>query len=810
MYTLAPVTHPTADTKHPLLLLQSHHGDRYFFGMVSEGAQRSLTEGKVKISKLQDIFLAGQLDWSSIGGLPGMILTAADQGKGSLNLHYGSDVLNYVVSTWRYFVFRFGLSLKTNVMHDQQVYEDSNISVMSFVTAVGNAQNDAFIGKSEAVLRSIVANMFPKNAPTSKYDPSSDPYLNVELPKPLNMTKISTSYEIKFHPVRGRFKPEEAIRLGVPKGPSFGKLASGQAVTLENGDTVKPEQVLEKERQFPKLLVLAIPDDSFIECTYEKFKDYNRHDLGIVYYFLGAGVTINDGLIKIMEMFGDSVEHFVSHPKVCPNSIVFRGAAMIALKLKAMQQDNYNLPREETVLSKEFYECFRKEVDGEMTLQQSQEEPLTSIIASDKVHIFTQGKDIQIESYTKGDEEMKMKFDFKPPRPFSWQNLFKKHVEPLNLCRGSFDKVIGSQAYSDNFNTPERRERVEIVTLGTGSALPSKYRNVVSTLLKVPYKAAGGEVKNRMVLLDAGENTLGTIKRSFNSISVRKIFKDLGLIYLSHLHADHHLGIVSVMKEWYEHNKDDEDSVLYIVTPWQYNKFVNEWLLLEDRYLLNKIRYVSCEHLINDSFLRRETKPLTIDQYLHVVQSDTRKRRKLEADTNSSLRQVDGIRSMLRSLNIASFQTCRAKHCNWAYSNTITFYMSSTSKKVFKVSYSGDTRPNIEKFSREIGYRSDLLIHEATLDNELIEDAIKKRHCTINEAIQVSNEMAAEKLILTHFSQRYPKAPQIDNNILVEAREYCFAFDGMIVDFERLGEQKNIFSRLNKAFIQEKEEEEQE
>lgn len=248
---------------------------------------------------------------------------------------------------------------------------------------------------------------------------------------------------------------------------------------------------------------------------------------------------------------------------------------------------------------------------------------------------------------------------------------------------------------------------------------------------------------------------------------------------------------------------------MYIVTPWQYNKFVNEWLQLEEPHLLSKLRYVSCEHLINDSFLRRETKPLDLDQYLDVVGSDARKRRKLETDTNSSFRQVEDIKAMFRGLNIAGFQTCRAKHCNWAYSNSISFYMSSTSRKLFKLSYSGDTRPNIEKFSKEIGYRSDLLIHEATLDNELIEDAIKKRHCTINEAIEVSNEMKAEKLILTHFSQRYPKAPQIDNNILVEAKEYCFAFDGMIVDFEKLGEQKSIFSQLNKAFIEERKQEEE-
>ncbi|QLL34879.1 hypothetical protein HG536_0H02540 [Torulaspora globosa] len=815
MYSLTPVTQPTADTKHPLLLLQSHHGDRYFFGMLAEGSQRSLTENRIRVSKLQNIFLAGRLDWSAIGGLPGMILTLADQGKDSLTLHYGSDILDYIVSTWRYFVFRFGLSLRTNVMKDQQVYKDSLLSVKSIVIqggdlGVNSKEGGLFTEEEKSVLQSIVSNMFPKHAPTSRYDPSSDLHLNVELPNGFEMPQTTTSYEISFKPVRGRFKPEEAIRLGVPKGPSFGKLASGQEVILPNGTIVKPEDVLEKERHFPKVLVLALPDDSFVQSFQERFRNYPCEDLGLVYYFLGEDVTINEQIIRFMELFGESIQHVVSHPKVCPNSIAFKGAAMTVLKLKAMQMDCYNLPRTETVLSKEFYECFDKKLEEGTTLHQVQETPVTSKIPTSQVHVFTQNSEIQIESFTKGDEKMKIKLDQTPVKAWSWEYAFKKHVKPLNLCPASVEQAMQAKGDYNNFNTAEKSQNVEIMTLGTGSALPSKYRNVISTLLKIPYAAAEGKMKNRMVLLDAGENTIGTMRRNFSSTALQTIFKDLSLVYLSHLHADHHLGIISILKEWYKHNKHKDESLLYIVTPWQYNKFVNEWLLLEEPDLLKRLKYISCEHLINDSYLRRETRPLSLDEYLDVFRSKKQKRRKLEVNPNSSLRELPAIRSMLRDLNIASFQTCRAKHCNWAYSCSITFFVNSFSRRVFKVSYSGDTRPNIEKFSKEIGYRSDLLIHEATLDNELVEDAIKKRHCTINEAIQVSNEMEADKLILTHFSQRYPKVPQIDNNVTVKANEYCFAFDGMIVDFEKLGEQKAIFSKLNKAFLEERKEEEQE
>lgn len=63
--------------------------------------------------------------------------------------------------------------------------------------------------------------------------------------------------------------------------------------------------------------------------------------------------------------------------------------------------------------------------------------------------------------------------------------------------------------------------------------------------------------------------------------------------------------------------------------------------------------------------------------------------------------------------------------------------------------------------------------------------------------------MGARKLILTHFSQRYPKLPQIGNSIEIEAQEYCFAFDGMIVGFDEIGEQTPHLRTLNEVFIEE-------
>ncbi len=53
----------------------------------------------------------------------------------------------------------------------------------------------------------------------------------------------------------GRFHPEKAIALGVPKGPLFGALQHGREVTLEGGRVVRPEEVVEAARRGRRIAV---------------------------------------------------------------------------------------------------------------------------------------------------------------------------------------------------------------------------------------------------------------------------------------------------------------------------------------------------------------------------------------------------------------------------------------------------------------------------------------------------------------------------------------------------------------------------
>ncbi len=81
-------------------------------------------------------------------------------------------------------------------------------------------------------------------------------------------------------------------------------------------------------------------------------------------------------------------------------------------------------------------------------------------------------------------------------------------------------------------------------------------------------------------------------------------------------------------------------------------------------------------------------------------------------------------------------------------------------KANFKTVYTGDTRPcrQLQSLSRSMdGRRPDLVIHEATMPHIRQDDAIRKKHCTVTEAVRSARDMGARFTLLTHFSQRFSK-----------------------------------------------------
>ncbi len=80
------------------------------------------------------------------------------------------------------------------------------------------------------------------------------------------------------------------------------------------------------------------------------------------------------------------------------------------------------------------------------------------------------------------------------------------------------------------------------------------------------------------------------------------------------------------------------------------------------------------------------------------------------------------------------------------------------------VAYCTDTRPCDTAVA--LGRRADLLIHEATYTQDLIAEAEDFGHSTAAQAARIAERACARRLLITHFSTRYPDA----SPLLEEAR----------------------------------------
>jgi ribonuclease Z len=98
-----------------------------------------------------------------------------------------------------------------------------------------------------------------------------------------------------------------------------------------------------------------------------------------------------------------------------------------------------------------------------------------------------------------------------------------------------------------------------------------------------------------------------------------------------------------------------------------------------------------------------------------------------------------------------------------------------------KVVYTGDTRPT--GTTAEAAQGADLLVHEATFAADEAERAVATGHSTAREAATLARDAGVLRLALTHFSPRYADDPRLLER---EARgifpETLLAVDGMVVD----------------------------
>ncbi|CAA3003552.1 zinc phosphodiesterase ELAC 2 [Olea europaea subsp. europaea] len=330
------------------------------------------------------------------------------------------------------------------------------------------------------------------------------------------------------------------------------------------------------------------------------------------------------------------------------------------------------------------------------------------------------------------------------------------------------------------------RDDLEIVFLGTGSSQPSKYRNVSSIFINLFSKGS--------LLLDCGEGTLGQLKRRFGIEGADEAVRCLRCIWISHIHADHHTGLARILALRTNLLKGIPHDPLIVIGPVQLKGYLDAYQRLEDLDML----FLDCEYTKEASlkaFNSNEdgyTNSLE-GQHSDFMMSDGRgrmqscsKRQRIPVQYADAVPILKSLKKVLVEAGLETLISVPVEHCEPAFGVVLKAAnrINRVGKTIpgWKLVYSGDTRPCTELKHASCG--ATVLIHEATFEDSLSKEAEEKKHSTIKEAVEAGNSSGVYRLILTHFSQRYPKIPKCDGKI--QMHNMCIAFDNMSVNLADL------------------------
>ncbi|XP_062976510.1 zinc phosphodiesterase ELAC protein 2 [Elgaria multicarinata webbii] len=683
--------------------------NRYLFNC-GEGMQRLMQEHKLKVARLDNIFLT-RMNWANVGGLSGMILTLRDMGVPKCVLSGPPQLQNYLEAIKVFSGQLKGIDLAVRP-HSDPEYQDETMAVYQ-VPLVGKKPADEQMlppSSPSSVDGADQEHISGPGSPSKEQQGLKDDRSKESPDKMDGSLRIGerdpslvVAFICKLHPKKGNFLVLKAKELGLPVGtaaiaPIIAAVKDGKSITFE-GREILAEEICTPTDPGAVFIILECPHEGFIDAicentTLQGYQDENP--VALVVHITPEPILRDSRYKKWLERFGPNTQHLILNENC--HSVHNLRSHKIQTQLNLIHPEifpmltNYQSKEEEAMFSVPVTrgECLLK-----YQLRPKPEWQREGITACNSAEFVAEALELP---------------DF--------QDCVQKCKESLPV-----QSIVSANM----------KCYPEVVFLGTGSAIPMKIRNVSSTLINIS--------STQSLLLDCGEGTFGQLCRHYGD-EIDKILCNIAAVFVSHIHADHHTGLLNILLQRRRAfmTLGQPSSPLILITP----TLVMTWL---HQYHDHCQEFLGHINVIPAQFLMEGC-----DVFKPKVKAF--------------------ISLLMEKYDFAKFQTCRVRHCKNAFACSVIH------KSGWKIVYSGDTMP-CESLV-EMGKNASLLVHEATLEDGLEEEAIEKTHSTTSQAIEVGMKMNAEFIMLNHFSQRYAKIPLFSEDF---SKKVGIAFDHMEVRF---------------------------
>ncbi|CAJ1955278.1 unnamed protein product [Sphenostylis stenocarpa] len=820
----------TQDTSPSVLLFFDNQ--RFIFN-AGEGLQRFCTEHKIKLSKIDHIFLS-RVCSETAGGLPGLLLTLAGMGEEGMSLNiWGPSDLKYLIDAMRSFIpsaamvhtKSFGPNTDGPTVPRQSKLLDPIVLINDEVVKIS-----AIVLQPNCIEGQVLTTS--ESSSQKRMDHSPDT-LNSSNGRKLPAAKpgdMSVVYVCELPEIKGKFDPEKAKALGLKPGPKYRELQLGNSVKSDHQNImVHPSDVLGPSVPGPIVLLVDCPTKSHLEAllSEQSLASYcdqtDNHaeaskSVTCVIHLTPASVVSCSNYQKWMNKFSSAQHIMAGHEKKNVEIPILKASARIATRLNYLCPQFFPAPGFWSVPnhSSEF---------GSLALSECSLSQPSEVISSENLLKFTLrpyahlGLDRSCIPTKVASSEIIDDLLSEIPEVSEAVNHVSQLWQECSQTKDTVTPVVdhkmmieepwlcanGIPACLQNI----RRDDLEIVLLGTGSSQPSKYRNVSSIYINLFSK--GG------LLLDCGEGTLGQLKRRYGVTGADDAVGTLRCIWISHIHADHHAGLARILTLRRDLLRGVPHEPVLVVGPRQLKRYLDAYQRLEDLDML----FLDCKHTtaasldafeddfqgnsVNSQTLNNNSGDLIaskVDSTMFArgsrMQSCFRRPGSpVDKDVVSPI--LKKFKEVIQESGLKALISFPVVHCPQAFGVVLKAEERTNSfGKVipgWKIVYSGDTRPCPELIEASRG--ATVLIHEATFEDAMVDEAIAKNHSTTNEAIEMGQSANVYRTILTHFSQRYPKIPVFDE---AHMHKTCIAFDMMSINVADLSVLPKVLPYLKLLF----------